>query len=101
MTFYRRIIDNFARKENTTRLAAIICGEAVILHGIPRTTLDLDILVYCGNEKTNVSNFAGLFSSFLRQELGNRFEVKLFEASEDPFDPLRHDLIITESDQPQ
>ena len=32
-------IDNFARKENITRLAAIIGGEAVILHGIPRTTL--------------------------------------------------------------
>jgi hypothetical protein len=28
-----------------TRLAAIIGGEAFILNGIPRTTLDIDILV--------------------------------------------------------
>ena len=92
-------IDNFARKENTTRLAAIICGEAVILHGIARTTLDLDILVFLGNEKINVSNIVRLFSCFLGQELRNRFEVKVFEVSKDPLDPLRHDLIITESEK--
>lgn len=92
-------IDNFARKENTTRLAAIICGEAVILHGIARTTLDLDILVFLGNEKINVSNIVRLFSCFLGQELRNQFEVKVFEVSKDPFDPLRHDLIITESEK--
>ena len=38
-------IDKFAEQANMTRLAAIIGGEAVILHGIPRTTLDIDILV--------------------------------------------------------
>jgi len=35
----------FAEQANMTRLAAIIGGEAVILHVIPRTTIDLDILV--------------------------------------------------------
>lgn len=87
-------IDNFARKENTNRLAAIIGGEAVILHGIPRTTLDLDILFFCGNERNNITHLCKSFSSFLRKELGEQFEVKVFEASKDPFDPLRHDLII-------
>lgn len=87
-------IDNFARKENTNRLAAIIGGEAVILHGIPRTTLDLDILFFCGHERNNITHLCKSFSSFLRKELGEQFEVEVFEASKDPFDPLRHDLII-------
>ena len=39
-------IDKFAESKNVKRHAAIIGGEAVILHGIPRTTLDIDIL-YC------------------------------------------------------
>ncbi len=38
-------IDKFAEQANMNRLAAIIGGEAVILHGIPRTTIDLVILV--------------------------------------------------------
>ena len=38
-------IDKCADKANMRRLAAIIEWEAVILHGIPRTTLDIDILV--------------------------------------------------------
>ena len=36
-------VDKFSEQENIARLAAIIGGEAVILHGIPRTTLDVDI----------------------------------------------------------
>ena len=87
-------IDNFARKENITRLAAIIGGEAVILHGIPRTTLDIDILVFCGDKENYISDFGKSLATFFQQQLGDRFEVKIFEASKDPFDPLRHDLII-------
>jgi hypothetical protein len=44
-------IDNFSEQANVTRFAAIIGGEAVIMHGIPRTTLDLDVLLFCGDEK--------------------------------------------------
>ncbi len=87
-------IDSFSKKENITRLAAIIGGEAVILHGIPRTTIDLDILLFYMSEEKAIGNLVNKFASFLRQELGDRFEVKDFEASEDPFDSLRHDLII-------
>ena len=39
-------VDKFSEQENIARLAAIIGGEAVILHGIPRTTLDVDILLF-------------------------------------------------------
>ena len=89
-----KCIDEFSRKENVARFAAIIGGEAVILHGIPRTTLDIDILFFCGDEEKNISHLAKLFASFLRQELGDRFEIKDFEASKDPSDPLIHDLVI-------
>lgn len=94
-------IDNFSEQKNMTRLAAIIGGEAVILHGIPRTTLDLDILFFCGDKENYISSLAKVFASFLRQELGERFEVKDFEASKDPFDPLKHDLIIITDSEKQ
>lgn len=87
-------IDSFSKQANVTRLAAIVGGEAVIMHGIPRTTIDLDVLFYCGDEKKTISDTGKLFASFLKQELGEQFEVKNFEASKDPFDPLKHDLII-------
>ena len=87
-------IDNFSEQANVTRFAAIIGGEAVIMHGIPRTTIDLDVLLFCGDEKKSMSDIGKAFALFLRQELGELFEVKIFEASKDPFDPLKHDLII-------
>ncbi|MBW2005066.1 MAG: hypothetical protein JRI72_10745 [Deltaproteobacteria bacterium] len=57
-------IDNFARKENTNRLAAIIGGEAVILRGIPRTTLDLDILFFLHMEGIRLPIFVNHSFSF-------------------------------------
>jgi hypothetical protein len=87
-------IDSFSEQANVTRLAAIVGGEAVIMHGIPRTTIDVDILLFCGDEKKDVGNIGKVFASFLKQELGGKLEVKNFEASKDPSDPLKHDLII-------
>jgi len=87
-------IDNFSKQANVIRFAAIIGGEAVIMHGIPRTTIDLDMLFYCGDEKNSINELGKAFTSFLKQELGKQFEIKSFEASKDPLDPLKHDLII-------
>jgi hypothetical protein len=87
-------IDSFSEQANVIRLAAIVGGEAVIMHGIPRTTIDVDILLFCGDEKKDIGNIGKVFASFLKQELGGKFEVKNFEASKDPSDPLKHDLII-------
>ena len=87
-------IDSFSEQSNVIRLAAIVGGEAVIMHGIPRTTIDVDILLFCGDDKKNIDNIGKVFASFLRQELGGKFEVENFEASKDPSDPLKHDLII-------
>ena len=89
-----RCIDDFSEKEGIIRLAAIIGGEAVILHGVPRTTLDLDILFFLKDEKSHIDNVVKKLAPFLRQALGDGFEVEEFEVSKDPFDPLRHDLII-------
>jgi len=87
-------IDKFSEQAGVPRLAAIIGGEAVIMHGIPRTTIDVDILLFCGDEIKDIGNIGKPLASFLRQELGGRFEVKNFETSKDPSDPLKHDLII-------
>ncbi len=38
-------VDKFSDQRHIDRSAAIIGGEAIILHGIPRTTLDIDILI--------------------------------------------------------
>ena len=89
-----KCIDSFSEKENLTRFAAIIGGEAVILHGIPRTTLDLDILYFPGDPQAFTDNLVETFASFLRKELGSQFKVEEFAGSKDPFDSLRHDLII-------
>lgn len=90
----RKCADKFCEQVNVRRIGAIIGGEAVILHGIPRTTIDLDILLFYGNEENRITGLCKKFSAFLREELGERFEVRDFAASKDPFDPIRHDLIV-------
>ena len=87
-------IDKFSKEKDIIRQAAIIGGEAVILHGIPRTTIDIDILLFFGGEEDYASGFVRLFATFLKKEMGKRFNVKEFEASKDLTDPLKHDLII-------
>ncbi|MCJ7683693.1 MAG: hypothetical protein MUO68_05300 [Desulfobacteraceae bacterium] len=94
MEIVTKCIDSFSKRENITRFAAIIGGEAVILHGIPRTTLDVDILYSPGGSQAVIDKLVEKLASFLRKELGTQFEVHEFEGSRDPFDSLRHDLII-------
>jgi len=93
-------IDEFSKQNNLPRLAAIIGGEAVIMHGIPRTTLDLDILCFWQTDAEAGESLVKRLALFLKKELGERYEVQDFEASKDPFDPLKHDLlIITDSEK--
>ncbi|SPD74041.1 hypothetical protein PITCH_A2030185 [uncultured Desulfobacterium sp.] len=87
-------IDKFSKQYNLSRLAAIVGGEAVIMHGIPRTTLDIDVLCYWQTDKNDKDSIVKLLAFFLREELGESYEVNDFEASKDPFDPLKHDLLI-------
>jgi len=92
-------IDRFSDQLNIKRLAAIIGGEAVILHGIPRTTLDLDLLLFYGNEEYHIPDICKRLSDFLQKELEKQFDVRAFAASKDPFDPIRHDLIVVTDSQ--
>jgi hypothetical protein len=89
-----KCIDKFSKESGTKRLAAIIGGEAVIMHGIPRTTLDLDLTLHLEGDLVQSPDFFRQLEKFFKKELGDRFEVKAIQASRDPFDPIRHDLII-------
>ncbi|MFZ0451916.1 MAG: hypothetical protein WAL98_22010 [Desulfatiglandaceae bacterium] len=87
-------IDKFSKDTNIARHAAIIGGHAIILHGIPRTTLDVDVLLHYADTKEHPSEIVEKFVAFLKEQLEDLFEVEYFAASRDPFDPLKHDLII-------
>lgn len=89
-----KYIDEFSINRSITRRAAIIGGEGIILHGIPRTTINVDIIFFCGDEKNNIKSLSKVFADYLKQKLEEQFKIEIFEASKDPSDPLRHDLII-------
>jgi len=59
-----KCIDEFSERKNITRVAAVIGGEAVILHGIPRTTLDIDILFFVETKKTTLAVLAHCLRPF-------------------------------------
>ena len=69
---------------------ALTGGYAVILHGVERTTLDLDFCVYF--DVKTVSDTTAFFSLF-KKSLPGRYEVQSLEGSKIPDDPFKHDLI--------
>lgn len=85
----RSAVTEFERATNNEALVALIGGYAVIFHGVERTTLDVDVCFYAGEKRHGVS-----FYAFLKKYLPPRFKIRFMEASKDPSDPLKHDLII-------
>ena len=79
----------FEQETNKKALIALIGGYAVIFHGVERTTLDIDVCFYSEEASPGAS-----FYSFLKKFLLPRFKLRFLEASKDPSDPLKHDLII-------
>ena len=69
---------------------ALTGGYAVILHGVERTTLDLDLCLY--SDVIATSNTAAFFDVF-KKNLPKRFEVQLRQGSKIPDDPFKHDFI--------
>jgi hypothetical protein len=69
---------------------ALVGGYAVILHGVERTTLDLDFCVY--TDVIKISNTAGFFD-VLRRNFPNRYVLELMAGSKIADDPFKHDLI--------
>lgn len=93
-----RHIDNFVAQNKTERLAAIIGGRAAILHGVPRVTIGIDILLFIGANGKPLSDSHAKLSQYLQTVMLDNFKIKSIPASQDITDPLRHDLILI-SDQ--
>ena len=73
--------------------AALIGGHGVILHGVERTTLDVDLCVWSeGLGRTGSASFYRV----LKEHLPERFSAQLREGSKDHSDPIRHDLVLIE-----
>jgi hypothetical protein len=69
---------------------ALAGGYAAILHGVERTTIDLDFCLYSDIlDSTSTKEFFEL----LKKNIPKRFEAELREGSKIPDDPFKHDLI--------
>ncbi len=72
---------------------ALAGGYAVILHGVERTTLDVDFCLY--SDLIQSAGTEGFFS-MLRSHLPARFQAELARGSLIPEDPFKHDVIFLE-----
>lgn len=69
---------------------ALTGGYAAILHGVERTTIDLDFCLYADVlDSTGTKSFYEL----LKKHIPDRFTAELREGSKLPDDPFKHDLI--------
>lgn len=73
---------------------ALVGGYAAVLHGIERTTLDIDFCVY--SNVIHSSEDSTDFYNLLLKSLPERFESKLIKGSAMPDDPFKHDVVFIE-----
>ena len=73
---------------------ALIGGYAAVLHGVERTTLDIDFCVY--SDIIHSSKDSAGFFNLLLKCLPKRFEASLIKGSLIPDDPFKHDVIFIE-----
>ena len=64
------LLEIFATQQNISWRIALIGGEAIIMHGIPRVTIDTDFLLNFSDKERKTINLTGNFASFLKQHLG-------------------------------
>ena len=69
---------------------ALAGGYAAVLHGVERTTLDIDVCVY--SDLIRSSDSKGFFA-LLKQHIPRRFASELMQGSKKLDDPFQHDLI--------
>ena len=69
---------------------ALAGGYAAVLHGVERTTLDIDVCVY--SDLIRSSDSKGFFA-LLNQHIPRRFAGELMQGSKKLDDPFQHDLI--------
>ena len=73
---------------------ALIGGYAAVLHGVERTTLDIDFCVY--SDIIHSSKDSAVFFDLLLKCLPERFEARIIKGSLIPDDPFKHDVIFIE-----
>jgi len=71
----------------------LVGGVAVILHGVERTTLDVDFCVY--SDAISRDGSPAFFDMFVKH-LPSRFSARLIKGSKIPDDPLQHDILIVD-----
>lgn len=76
--------------------AAVVGGVAVILHGVERTTIDVDLCVF---SELIASQNSNAFFEILKNSLPKRFTARLVLASKIPDDPLKHDIIFIDDNE--
>jgi hypothetical protein len=69
---------------------ALAGGYAVVLHGVERTTLDIDVCIYSDLIRSSDSK---AFFARLNKQIPRRFSTELVLGSQKPDDPFQHDLI--------
>lgn len=85
----KNAVEQFSAETKKEVSLALIGGHAVIYFGVERTTLDVDICLYLPDKSPGV-----ILYDFLKRSLPGQFNPRLYQASTDPSDPLKHDLII-------
>ena len=75
---------------------ALVGGAAVILHGVERTTIDVDLCIYSDSIfNTNIAAFFDILS----RSLPKRFSARLVKGSKIPEDPFKHDIIFIDDNE--
>lgn len=75
---------------------AIIGGAAVILHGVERTTIDVDLCIY---SESIFNTSLQAFYEVLIRSLPKRFSARLVHGSKIPDDPFKHDVIFIDDNE--
>lgn len=76
---------------------ALIGGYAAVLHGVERTTLDIDFCAF--SDLLLSSHDSTILYDVLRKHLPERFESRLAQGTTIPDDPFRHDAIFIKDTQ--
>lgn len=89
-----RIIQDIIKTFPSEVAIALVGGYASVLHGVERTTLDIDFCIYSGviHSSHGTDEFYGMLSKYIPE----RFKATLIKGSTIPDDPFKHDVIFIE-----
>lgn len=91
----KNVVTQFNKDPAHSASVALIGGYAAVYFGSERTTFDVDICFHSEDKEPGRT-----FFDFLRHSLPSNLTPRLIEASKDPTDPLKHDIItISDSEK--